>query len=47
MKKYKSAIFDIDGTILYTSKMNLIPLMKLIKEEKNKDMDYEDLLKFI
>lgn len=47
MKKYKSAIFDIDGTILYTSKMNLIPLMKFIKEENNKNMDYEDLLKFI
>ncbi|WP_270940257.1 HAD family hydrolase [Romboutsia lituseburensis] len=44
MKKYKSVIFDIDGTILDTAKMNLIPLMKLIKEEKNKDMDYEDLL---
>lgn len=44
MKRYKSIIFDIDGTILNTEKMNLIPLKRLIKEEKNIDMNYEDLL---
>ena len=44
MKKYKCIIFDIDGTILDTEKMNLIPLKRLIKEEKGIDMKYEDLL---
>lgn len=43
VKKYKYAIFDIDGTILNTEKMNIIPLMKLIKEEKGLDMSYEEL----
>lgn len=44
MKKYKSIIFDIDGTILNTEKMNLIPLIRLIKEEKDIEMSYEELL---
>ena len=46
MKKYKSIIFDLDGTILDTEKMNFIPLQKLIKEELNKDIPYKDLLKY-
>lgn len=44
MKKYKYIIFDIDGTILDTEKMNLIPLQRLIKEVKGIDMKYEDLI---
>ncbi|WP_040214891.1 HAD family hydrolase [Clostridium polynesiense] len=43
-KKYKCVIFDIDGTILNTERMNIIPLMRLIKEEKGIDMTYEELL---
>lgn len=43
LKKYKCVIFDIDGTILNTEKMNIIPLMRLIKEEKGLDMSYEEL----
>ncbi|WP_195938809.1 HAD family hydrolase [Romboutsia sp. 1001713B170131_170501_G6] len=44
MKKYKNIIFDIDGTILNTANMNIYPLIKLIKEEKEVDMTYESLL---
>ncbi|CEI72835.1 MULTISPECIES: HAD family hydrolase [Romboutsia] len=44
MKKYKNIIFDIDGTILNTANMNIYPLIKLIKEEKEIDMTYESLL---
>lgn len=44
MKKYKCIIFDIDGTILDTEKMNLIPLKRLIKEVKGIDVKYEDLI---
>ena len=46
MKKYKCIIFDLDGTILDTEEMNIIPLQRLIKEELNQDIDYEDLLKY-
>lgn len=45
-KKYKGIIFDIDGTILNTERMNLIPLQRIIKEELNIDIKYDDLLKF-
>ena len=33
MKKYKAIIYDLDGTVLDTLKMNMIPLLKIIKEE--------------
>ena len=46
MKKYKCIIFDLDGTILDTEKMNMIPLQRLIKEELSIDIKYEDLLKY-
>lgn len=46
MKKYKCIIFDLDGTILNTEEMNMIPLQRLIKEELNKDISYNDLLKY-
>ncbi|WP_055070190.1 HAD family hydrolase [Clostridium massiliamazoniense] len=46
MKKYKCIIFDLDGTMLDTEKMNIIPLQKLIKEELNQDIPYSDLLKY-
>ena len=37
MKKYKAIIYDIDGTLLDTLKMNMYPLMKIIKEETGED----------
>lgn len=46
MKKYKCVIFDLDGTMLDTEEMNMIPLQRLIKEELNKDILYNDLLKY-
>ena len=47
MKKYKCIIFDLDGTMLDTEKMNMIPLQRVIKEELNKDVSYESLLKYM
>lgn len=47
MKRYKCIIFDLDGTILDTEKMNIIPLQRVIKEELNKDVTYESLLKYM
>ncbi|MGL4449851.1 MAG: HAD family hydrolase [Sarcina sp.] len=44
--RYKCVIFDLDGTILDTEEMNLVPLQRLIKEELNIDMSYESLLKY-
>ena len=46
MRKYKCIIFDLDGTMLDTEKMNMIPLQRLIKEELSIDIKYEDLLKY-
>lgn len=46
MKKYKAIIYDIDGTLLNTLKMNMIPLQKIIKEELDEEWTYEDVLKF-
>lgn len=46
MKKYKAVIYDIDGTILDTLKMNMIPLQRIIKEELGIDYSYEQVLKF-
>lgn len=47
MKRYKCIIFDLDGTILDTEKMNIIPLQRVIKEELNKEISYESLLKYM
>lgn len=46
MREYKCIIFDLDGTVLNTERMNLVPLQRLIKEELGKDVIYEDLLKY-
>lgn len=46
MKKYKAIIYDIDGTLLDTLKMNMIPLQRIIKEELGEDWTYDEVLKF-
>ena len=46
MKKYKAIIYDIDGTLLDTLKMNMVPLQRIIKEELDEDWTYEKVLKF-
>lgn len=46
MTKYKAIIYDLDGTILNTLDMNMIPLLKIIKEETGEDWAFEDVLKF-
>lgn len=45
-QKYKCIIFDLDGTILNTERMNFIPLKRLIKEEQGIEIDYDELLKY-
>lgn len=46
MRKYKCIIFDLDGTMLDTEKMNIVPLQRLIKEDLGKDIEYNELLKY-
>lgn len=46
MKKYKAAIYDIDGTLLNTLNMNMYPLLRIIKEETGEDWSFEQVLKF-
>ena len=43
MKKYKAIIYDLDGTVLDTLKMNMIPLLKIIKEETGEDWSFEQV----
>ena len=38
MKKYKAIIYDIDGTILDTLEMNIVPLMKSSKKRQVKKL---------
>lgn len=45
-KRYKCIIFDLDGTVLDTEKMNIIPLQRLVKEELGQEVSYESLLKY-
>ncbi|GAB6167839.1 HAD family hydrolase [Clostridium carnis] len=46
-KQYKSVIFDLDGTLLNTRNMNLIPLKRLIKEVQGKEVEVEELFKYM
>lgn len=44
---YKAIIYDIDGTLLNTFNMNMIPLLKIIKEELDEDWSLDDVIKFV
>ncbi|VYT82161.1 HAD-IA family hydrolase [Clostridium tertium] len=46
MNKYKCILFDLDGTVLNTERMNMVPLQRLIKEELGIEMSYNEILKF-
>lgn len=39
MKQYKAILFDIDGTLLDTFEMNMIPLIRLVREELGITLD--------
>lgn len=41
--RYDAIIYDLDGTVLNTFDMNIYPLMKIVKEELDLDMTYDDL----
>lgn len=46
MANYKAVIYDIDGTLLDTLKMNIIPLLKILHEEGLTDLNYASILKY-
>lgn len=46
MKQYQAILYDLDGTVLNTLDMNMIPLMKIIEEETKEHWTYEEVLKF-
>ena len=46
MCRYKCVIFDLDGTVLNTERMNFVPLQRLIREELGIEISYNDLLKY-
>lgn len=43
---YKAILYDIDGTVLNTLNMNMIPLLQIIKEELKETWTFEEVLKF-
>lgn len=45
-KTYRGVVLDLDGTMLDTEKMNIIPLQRLVKEELGQDISYEALCKY-
>lgn len=44
--KYKALIFDIDNTLVNTLDMNMIPLQKIIREEKGEEWTLEEVYHF-
>ena len=44
--KYKALIFDVDNTLVNTLDMNMIPLQKIIQEEKGGRMDFRRSISF-
>jgi HAD superfamily hydrolase (TIGR01549 family) len=46
MIKYKAILYDVDGTLLDTLKMNMVPLLKILHEEGLTEFTYESVLKY-
>lgn len=46
MKTYKAILYDIDGTLLNTLDMNMVPLQKIIKEELNEEWPMKRVLMY-
>ncbi|MEG0823502.1 MAG: HAD family hydrolase [Erysipelotrichaceae bacterium] len=44
--KYKAILYDLDGTLLNTTDMNILPLQQLILRHTNKLYDYKDLVSY-
>ena len=46
MNKYKTIIYDVDGTILNTLDMNMYPSLRIIEEETGEKWTFDQVLKF-
>lgn len=46
MNKYKAILYDVDGTLLDTLKMNIFPLLRILHEEGRTEFTYESILKY-
>lgn len=46
MKKYKAIIYDLDGTMIDSFRMNIMPLVKIVEEETGQKTSYEELVKY-
>jgi len=46
MIKYKAILYDVDGTLLDTLKMNMVPLLRILHEEGRTEFTYESILKY-
>ena len=46
MRKYKAIIYDVDGTLLDTLKMNMVPLLQILHEEGFTDFTYDTVLRY-
>ncbi len=46
MEKYAGILYDLDGTLLNTIDMNIIPLMQIVEEETGEKKSFDELKHF-